>query len=36
VSFPGHFLVKVQLKEGIMVQDPLTGQGLSQASWASA
>ncbi|MDH0047453.1 SirB1 family protein [Comamonas terrigena] len=29
VSFPGHFLVKVQLKEGIIVQDPLTGQGLS-------
>ena len=29
MSFPGHFLVKVQLKEGIIVQDPLTGQGLS-------
>jgi regulator of sirC expression with transglutaminase-like and TPR domain len=29
VSFPGHFLVKVQLPQGLVVQDPLTGQGLS-------
>lgn len=31
VSFPGHFLVKVQLREGVIVQDPLTGRGLSHA-----
>lgn len=31
VSFPGHFMVKVQLKEGIVVQDPLTGLGQSHA-----
>ncbi|WP_370679273.1 SirB1 family protein [Comamonas sp. GB3 AK4-5] len=29
VSFPGHFLVKVQLPQGLVVQDPLTGRGLS-------
>lgn len=31
VSFPGHFLVKVQLQEGMVVQDPLTGRGLTHA-----
>ena len=31
ISFPGHFLVKVQLPEGVLVQDPLTGQALGQA-----
>lgn len=29
VSFPGHFLVKIPLEEGLVVQDPLTGQGLT-------
>ena len=29
VSFPGHFLVKVNLPEGVVVQDPLTGRALS-------
>jgi regulator of sirC expression with transglutaminase-like and TPR domain len=28
VSFPGHFLVKVTLPEGLVVMDPLTGQSL--------
>lgn len=28
VSFPGHFLVKVTLPEGLVVLDPLTGQSL--------
>ena len=28
VSFPGHFLVKVALKGGLVVIDPLTGQSL--------
>lgn len=28
VSFPGHFLVKVSLPEGLVVLDPLTGQSL--------
>lgn len=31
VSFPGHFLVKVQLTEGIVIQDPLNGRGLSHS-----
>ena len=30
ISFPGHFLVKVYVDEGIIIQDPLTGQGLTQ------
>jgi len=30
ISFPGHFLVKVHVDEGIIIQDPLTGRGLSQ------
>ena len=34
ISFPGHFLVKVQLKEGIVIQDPLTGVGLSHGQLA--
>ena len=28
VSFPGHFLVKVTLPEGLIVLDPLTGDSL--------
>jgi regulator of sirC expression with transglutaminase-like and TPR domain len=28
VSFPGHFLVKVNLPEGLVVLDPLTGDSL--------
>ena len=28
VSFPGHFLVKVTLPEGLIVMDPLTGNSL--------
>lgn len=31
ISFPGHFLVKVYVDEGIIIQDPLTGRGLTQA-----
>lgn len=34
ISFPGHFLVKVQVPEGVLVQDPLTGQGLSLGTLA--
>jgi regulator of sirC expression with transglutaminase-like and TPR domain len=30
ISFPGHFLVKVNLSEGQVVIDPLTGQSLSR------
>ncbi|MDD5031408.1 MAG: tetratricopeptide repeat protein [Rhodoferax sp.] len=30
VSFPGHFMVKVNLSEGQVVLDPLTGQSLSR------
>lgn len=30
ISFPGHFMVKVYVDEGIIIQDPLTGRGLSQ------
>ena len=30
ISFPGHFLLKVRVDEGIFIQDPLTGQMLSQ------
>ncbi|NCP39866.1 MAG: tetratricopeptide repeat protein [Rhodoferax sp.] len=30
VSFPGHFMVKVNLSEGQVVIDPLTGQSLSR------
>lgn len=29
ISFPGHFLVKVHVDEGLIVQDPLTGRGLT-------
>jgi regulator of sirC expression with transglutaminase-like and TPR domain len=29
VAFPGHFLVKVNLSDGQVVMDPLTGQSLS-------
>lgn len=29
VSFPGHFLVKLHVPEGLIIQDPLTGQGLT-------
>lgn len=32
ISFPGHFLVKVYVDEGIIIQDPLTGRGLTQES----
>jgi len=28
VAFPGHFLVKVALKDGLVVLDPLTGESL--------
>jgi regulator of sirC expression with transglutaminase-like and TPR domain len=28
ISFPGHFLVKVQLEGGLVVMDPLTGESL--------
>lgn len=28
ISFPGHFLVKVTLKAGLVVMDPLTGESL--------
>jgi len=28
ISFPGHFLVKVSLKDGLVVMDPLTGESL--------
>ena len=31
ISFPGHFLLKVYVEEGILIQDPLTGRGLTQA-----
>jgi regulator of sirC expression with transglutaminase-like and TPR domain len=31
ISFPGHFLVKVHVDEGIIIQDPLSGLGLTQA-----
>ena len=31
VSFPGHFLVKVNLPEGVVVQDPLTGRALGNS-----
>lgn len=34
ISFPGHFLVKVHVDEGILIQDPLTGRGLSQGMLA--
>jgi regulator of sirC expression with transglutaminase-like and TPR domain len=30
VSFPGHFMVKVNLSEGQVIIDPLTGQSLSR------
>jgi regulator of sirC expression with transglutaminase-like and TPR domain len=30
IAFPGHFLVKVNLSEGQVVIDPLTGQSLSR------
>ena len=28
ISFPGHFLVKVQLEGGLVVMDPITGESL--------
>jgi regulator of sirC expression with transglutaminase-like and TPR domain len=28
ISFPGHFLVKVALNDGLVVMDPLTGESL--------
>ena len=34
VSFPGHFLVKVNLNEGQVVIDPLTGQSLGREELA--
>jgi regulator of sirC expression with transglutaminase-like and TPR domain len=34
VAFPGHFLVKVNLTEGQVVIDPLTGQSLSREELA--
>jgi len=34
VSFPGHFMVKVNLSEGQVVIDPLTGQSLSREELA--
>lgn len=34
ISFPGHFLVKVNLTEGQVVIDPLTGQSLSREELA--
>lgn len=34
VSFPGHFLVKVNFNEGQVVIDPLTGQSLSREQLA--
>lgn len=34
VSFPGHFMVKVNLSEGQVVIDPLTGQSLSREDLA--
>jgi regulator of sirC expression with transglutaminase-like and TPR domain len=34
VSFPGHFLVKVNLSEGQVVIDPLTGQSMSREELA--
>lgn len=34
VSFPGYFLVKVNLNEGQVVLDPLTGQSLSREQLA--
>jgi regulator of sirC expression with transglutaminase-like and TPR domain len=34
VSFPGHFMVKVNLSEGQVVIDPLTGQSMSREELA--
>ena len=34
ISFPGHFMVKVNLSEGQVVIDPLTGQSLSREELA--
>ncbi|PJC13351.1 MAG: transglutaminase [Comamonadaceae bacterium CG_4_9_14_0_8_um_filter_57_21] len=34
IAFPGHFLVKVNLSEGQVVIDPLTGQSLSREDLA--
>jgi len=34
VAFPGHFMVKVNLSEGQVVIDPLTGQSLSREELA--
>jgi regulator of sirC expression with transglutaminase-like and TPR domain len=30
ISFPGHFLIKINLHEGSVVLDPFTGQSLSK------
>lgn len=32
ISFPGHYLLKVYVDEGIIIQDPLTGRGLTQST----
>jgi regulator of sirC expression with transglutaminase-like and TPR domain len=34
VGFPGHFMVKVHLPEGLVVMDPLDGQSLSREALA--
>lgn len=34
ISFPGHFLVKVALADGLVVMDPLTGESLGLDSLA--
>lgn len=34
ISFPGHFYVKVHVDEGIIIQDPLTGRGMTQSMLA--
>jgi regulator of sirC expression with transglutaminase-like and TPR domain len=30
VAFPGHFLIKVKLHDGVVILDPFTGQSLSR------
>lgn len=32
ISFPGHFLVKIRVDEGLIVQDPINGRGLTLPS----
>lgn len=34
ISFPGHFYVKIYVDEGIIIQDPLTGRGMTQSMLA--